>query len=108
MMKVILDITLEIWYRKVLSVNIIRKSFYKIMESLLNQWEQILQGQKPSYETCKRCRKRRELISFYDKHQRRKLCKECRDYNKMYCKKYFQDVREMNKKIEKQDNTSNK
>ncbi len=69
------------------------------METLLNQWESRLKGQKPSYEVCKRCRKHRELTSFYDKHHRRKLCKECRDYNKVYCKKYFKEVKKLNSKI---------
>jgi hypothetical protein len=73
------------------------------MDALLTQWEKIVQGQKPVYEICKRCRKYRELISFYDDHYRRKLCKECRDYNKKYCKKYFADVRKMNKKIDLND-----
>lgn len=67
------------------------------MNSLLVQWEQILSGQKPAYETCNRCRKKQELIYFYDNHQRRKLCKECRDYNKIYCKKYFNQVQQLNK-----------
>ncbi len=67
------------------------------MESLLGQWEEILSGQKPVYETCKRCRKKQPLISFFDNHHRRKLCKECRDYNKIYCKKYFQEVKILNK-----------
>ena len=68
------------------------------MESLMTQWEEHFVSGKPSFETCKRCRKSRQTILFYDKHQRRKLCKECRDYNKKYCKKYFQEVKEMNKK----------
>lgn len=67
------------------------------MDSLLVEWEQRLSGQKPAYETCKRCRKKQQLISFYDNHHRRKLCKECRDYNKVYCKKYFKQVKELNK-----------
>ena len=69
------------------------------MDALLDQWEKIVQGQKPVYEICKRCRKYRESISFYDNHHRRKFCKECRDYNKKYCKNYFKQVREMKKKL---------
>lgn len=67
------------------------------IETLLSQWEEVVNGQKPAYEQCVRCRKHRKLNSFYDNHSRRKLCKECRDYNKAYCKKYFKEVREMNK-----------
>jgi len=69
------------------------------LESLLNQLETRFSSVvKPSSEQCKRCRKQRSMIDFYDNHQRRKLCKSCRDYNKIYCKKYFQDVQELNKK----------
>lgn len=71
------------------------------MESLLTQWEQRFNGQSPIYEKCERCRHNRLMIEFYDNHKRRKLCKNCRDYNKIYCKKYFTELKEFNKKIEK-------
>lgn len=38
------------------------------------------------YITCKRCRKNREIFSFWDKNIRRKLCLKCREYNKKYLK----------------------
>ncbi len=62
---------------------------------LLSQWENRINGIIPTYEICKRCKKHKELISFYDKSFRRKLCKECRDYNKIYCKKYFKDLKKI-------------
>lgn len=71
------------------------------MEALLAQWEERFNGQTLAYEKCKRCLKNRLIISFFDNHQRRKLCKECRDYNKTYCKKYFKEIKQINKKIEK-------
>ena len=71
-----------------------------IMEALLSQWEEKVKGNYVAtrfVEQCKRCKKYQPLIFFYDNHHRRKLCKECRDYNRVYCRKYFADL----KKIEK-------
>jgi len=68
------------------------------MEALLSQWETKFETGISSYETCKRCRKTQPMISYYDNHRRRKLCKACRDYNKIYCKKYFEEVKQLNKK----------
>lgn len=66
------------------------------MESLLTLWENRMNNCKPVYETCKRCKKERQLIEFYDQHHKRTLCKVCRDYNKIYCKKYFHDCKKLN------------
>lgn len=59
------------------------------MDRLLSLWELHFIHPEPPLELCIRCRKQRLMTSFYDNCQRRRLCKECRDYNKKYCKKYF-------------------
>jgi hypothetical protein len=36
--------------------------------------------------TCKRCNKKRDILLFWDKNNRRKLCVICRNYNQNYLK----------------------
>lgn len=43
---------------------------------------------KSNTQKCKRCSKNQEYKSYWDNHQYRVLCHECREYNKKYLKLY--------------------
>lgn len=70
------------------------------IDILLSKWEQKFNNKEEVIENCHRCRKPRPIISFFDKHQRRRLCNVCREYNKIYCRKYFKEIKDLNKKID--------